>query len=154
MVSCQKGPTRHAYAWQIGPFWQGTLEIWTYIFAYKCASLCIGNMFGYSWINLLVPYRIKSAFFDGSEPLSMQLRWISAGILFTRRTLSKGRFQPMNNKYLGQDLGSIRIIFAPKVRGYVQDMRIICAWHKHRTSCIEIGFDYSRQILYSLISQV
>ena len=21
-VSCQKGPTRHAYAWRIGPFWQ------------------------------------------------------------------------------------------------------------------------------------
>ena len=28
MVSCQKGPTRHAYAWQIGPFWQDTLVIW------------------------------------------------------------------------------------------------------------------------------
>ena len=27
MVSCQKGPTRHAYAWQIGPFWQGTLVV-------------------------------------------------------------------------------------------------------------------------------
>ena len=27
MVSWQKGPTRHAYAWQIGPFWQDTLEI-------------------------------------------------------------------------------------------------------------------------------
>ena len=27
MVSCQKGPTRHAYAWQIGSFWQDTLEI-------------------------------------------------------------------------------------------------------------------------------
>ena len=27
MVSCQKGPTRHADAWQIGPFWQDTLEI-------------------------------------------------------------------------------------------------------------------------------
>ena len=27
MVSCQKGPTRHTYAWQIGPFWQDTLEI-------------------------------------------------------------------------------------------------------------------------------
>ena len=26
MVSCQKVPTRHAYAWQIGPFWQDTLE--------------------------------------------------------------------------------------------------------------------------------
>ena len=27
-VSCQKGPTRHAYAWQIGPVWQDTLEMW------------------------------------------------------------------------------------------------------------------------------
>ena len=26
-VSCQKGPTRHAYAWQIGPFWQDTLNV-------------------------------------------------------------------------------------------------------------------------------
>ena len=29
MVSCQKGPTRHAYAWQIGPFWQDTLHLAT-----------------------------------------------------------------------------------------------------------------------------
>ena len=29
MVSYQKGPTRHAYAWQIGPFWQDTLDITT-----------------------------------------------------------------------------------------------------------------------------
>ena len=27
MVSCQKDPTRHAYAWQIGPFWQDTLDL-------------------------------------------------------------------------------------------------------------------------------
>ena len=26
-VSCQKGPTRHAYAWQIEPFWQDTLDM-------------------------------------------------------------------------------------------------------------------------------
>ena len=26
-VSCQKGPTRHAYAWQIGPFWQNTFDM-------------------------------------------------------------------------------------------------------------------------------
>ena len=26
MASCQNGPTRHAYAWQIGPFWQDTIE--------------------------------------------------------------------------------------------------------------------------------
>ena len=28
MVSCQKGPIRHAYAWQIGPFWHDTLDIY------------------------------------------------------------------------------------------------------------------------------
>ena len=26
-VSCQKGPTCHAYEWQLGPFWQDTLKI-------------------------------------------------------------------------------------------------------------------------------
>ena len=26
-VSCQKGPTRHAYAWQIAPCWQDTLDV-------------------------------------------------------------------------------------------------------------------------------
>ena len=32
-VSCQKGPTRHAYEWQIGPFWQDTLDMasWIYV---------------------------------------------------------------------------------------------------------------------------
>ena len=30
MVSCQKGPTHHAYAWQIGPFWQNTLNVKIY----------------------------------------------------------------------------------------------------------------------------
>ena len=37
-VSCQKGPTRHAYTWQIGPFWQDTLEmfepVWMSSYAY------------------------------------------------------------------------------------------------------------------------
>ena len=27
IVSCQKGPTRHTYAWQIEPFWQDTLDL-------------------------------------------------------------------------------------------------------------------------------
>ena len=27
MVSCQKSPTGHAYAWRIGPFWQDTLDV-------------------------------------------------------------------------------------------------------------------------------
>ena len=28
LVSCQKGLTRHAYAWQTGSFWQDNLHIW------------------------------------------------------------------------------------------------------------------------------
>ena len=32
MVSCQKGPTCHAYAWQIGPFWQDTLDMHVFKF--------------------------------------------------------------------------------------------------------------------------
>ena len=35
MVSCQKGPSRHAYAWQIGPFWQDTLDV------YYCQCSCV-----------------------------------------------------------------------------------------------------------------
>ena len=31
MVSCQKGPTCHAYAWQIGPFWQDTIELYCFV---------------------------------------------------------------------------------------------------------------------------
>ena len=27
-----KGPTRHAYAWQIGPFWQDTLDVMYEVF--------------------------------------------------------------------------------------------------------------------------
>ena len=27
LVSCQKRPTPHANAWQIGPFWQDTLNV-------------------------------------------------------------------------------------------------------------------------------
>ena len=27
MASCQKGPNRHAYTWQIGLFWQDTLDL-------------------------------------------------------------------------------------------------------------------------------
>ena len=27
MVSCQKGPTRNAYEWPIGPYWQDTFDM-------------------------------------------------------------------------------------------------------------------------------
>ena len=37
MVSCQKGPTCHAYPWQIGPFWQDTLNMFT------CSQLALST---------------------------------------------------------------------------------------------------------------
>ena len=49
MVSFQKGPTRHAYAWQIGPFWQDTIDVsWSCrIFSYRtyhCAVHIVSSM--------------------------------------------------------------------------------------------------------------
>ena len=39
MVSCQKGPTCHAYAWQIGPFLQNTLDFCKVIHHKKVLNL-------------------------------------------------------------------------------------------------------------------
>ena len=41
MVSCQKGPTCHAYAWQIGPFWQDTLDITLCLCPYMVLWCCM-----------------------------------------------------------------------------------------------------------------
>ena len=53
IVSSQKGPTRHAYAWQIGPFWQDTLDIWI---SAKVASRMfqpsLGLIFPCGWIKI------------------------------------------------------------------------------------------------------
>ena len=42
MVSCQKGPARHAYTWQIGPFWQDTLELDKGTTTYVCENADVG----------------------------------------------------------------------------------------------------------------
>ena len=42
MVYCQKGPTRHAYTWQTGPFWQDTL-----VFNFPTSSLGKHNLFSF-----------------------------------------------------------------------------------------------------------
>ena len=42
MVCCQKGPTRHAYTWQTGPFWQDTL-----VFNFPTSSLGKHNLFSF-----------------------------------------------------------------------------------------------------------
>ena len=40
-VSCQKGPTRHAYAWQIGPIWKDTLEVLLHCHLDSCVIFLI-----------------------------------------------------------------------------------------------------------------
>ena len=48
MASCQKGSTRHAYAWQIGPFWQDTLDF------FKCINLRVMSMPRATAINIAI----------------------------------------------------------------------------------------------------
>ena len=51
MVSCQKGPTCHAYAWQTGPFWQDTLVLcfaWLWWCLTSHGVACISMCFTYT----------------------------------------------------------------------------------------------------------
>ena len=74
MVSCQKGLICHAYAWQIGPFWQDTLDmrlnsVWQLIsnFAVSIvpAAACTGAVmtkFKSRWYsNILILFPINPA---------------------------------------------------------------------------------------------
>ena len=51
LVSYQKGPIRHAYEWQIGPFWQDTLDIYVYITVHACARISKIKSDQYSCVN-------------------------------------------------------------------------------------------------------
>ena len=65
MVPCQTGPTRHACAWQIGPFWQDTLELWGVI-THTCPNVndSCTDFKVMAWINITTPVRYKNAHFD------------------------------------------------------------------------------------------
>ena len=64
-MSCQKGPIHHACAWQIGPFWQATLDI--------CFSALIIHCFR-QWI---VSYIVPISFWIDSDPILIWcLSWI------------------------------------------------------------------------------
>ena len=56
MVSCQKGPTRHAYAWQTGPFWQDTLDVCSLSRTWQCQDI--------SWhsVHYKVRYNLPCSF--------------------------------------------------------------------------------------------
>ena len=57
MVSCKKGPTRHAYAWQIGPFWKDTLDMlldnW-YTFNTEKVFMTNRSEFFFVWLKLYI----------------------------------------------------------------------------------------------------
>ena len=67
MVSCQKGPTRHAYAWQIGPFWQDTLDIWGCV----CSSVAWWYFLNERVWNGLVGTRSRTRFGEICTALSI-----------------------------------------------------------------------------------
>ena len=54
MVSCKKGPTRHAYALQIGPFLQDTLDLWLSLLS--VFPDCLPSMFSMFSSLLLLSY--------------------------------------------------------------------------------------------------
>ena len=69
MVSCQKGPTRHAYAWQIGPFWQDTLgTLWCnepnnfIIMQILCCVAWYCDIYTYKWKQILNSLRPRDAY--------------------------------------------------------------------------------------------
>ena len=67
-VSCQKGLTRHAYAWQIGPFWQDTLDMW-----FKMVYIN-----GREKITIIAP--IKCSYYLTSNQTIMQLTIYHEGL--------------------------------------------------------------------------
>ena len=90
MVSCQKGPTRHAYAWQIGPFGQDTLNtVGTpyntapYITGSNIARLGHGSQ--NSWSKLWIPI-VKSA---------------PVRVIFTWKSVPKKSIHGSSDIYLG-----------------------------------------------------
>ena len=60
MVSCQKGPTRHAYAWQIGPFWQDTLDVGVLGYMYTENIAITGTLHNFS-VCVLINHRDPSS---------------------------------------------------------------------------------------------
>ena len=62
MVSCQKGLIRHAYAWQIGPFWQDTLDTCFLFIPTQHPSASNGSLFpcdSITWLCKQMPHAFR-----------------------------------------------------------------------------------------------
>ena len=73
MVSCQKGPTRHAYAWQIGPFWQDTLDYMGHKLGHHCVCRCPGTVMCQD-INRVLTTRLDM-FSLSIDNIFLYIRW-------------------------------------------------------------------------------
>ena len=126
MVSCQKGPTRHAYAWQIRPIWQDTLDVsWTQCWFRQ--SLLIKEALSYyctcwqywsPFLNTLRPRQNDHNFADdvwwsnkgGDKPLSepMMAQYTDANIC---HLVPMGKF--LHQEYLWLCRGTNYILYIP-----------------------------------------
>ena len=78
MVSCQKGPTRHAYAWPIGPFWQDTLDIHLLCASYYFVAIVVlGGVISHLSISTRGPFY--------QHRLTLIPTWISNYICYQMR---------------------------------------------------------------------
>ena len=84
MVSCQKGPTRHAYTWQIGPFWQDTLnQFIKWVFSNFLITYHL------SWSNFRPSYeeKKKMGMIKKGKPFkNNKNRWVNILLLFVTMT--------------------------------------------------------------------
>ena len=73
MVSCQKGPTRHAYAWQIGPFRQDTLDIIAFhlLWVHRWQSALITTLFVPIYL-ILVTFNYDRRFARGQMSVAVE----------------------------------------------------------------------------------
>ena len=79
MVSYQKGPTCHAYAWQIGPFWQDTLQVRRDHYCDGIMGAMASQITSLTIVYLTIHAGADQRKHQSSAPLSMEFtgeRWI------------------------------------------------------------------------------
>ena len=70
-ASCKKGPTRHAYAWQIGPFWQDTFEM-RLLNYFLFPTACLASHLSMAIVSSFVCAKISNHFPSYIDSLHIQ----------------------------------------------------------------------------------
>ena len=125
MVSCQKGPTRHAYAWQIGPFWQDTLEPRRHIWMWSQTKQHAHNL-------LIIPRRLQSHSPRPAEKWRWNINCIQTPTLIAR-------FMGPTWGPSGADMNQVDPMLAPwtMLSGYSTQPRACPRWsHKTKSGTV------------------